>query len=202
LRLATVIEVTSDDVLLVTLDGDTVNISAFSMVGPIPVGTRVYVISLPPAGNYVVGFVSTTRTELLRHVTHYQDTASTTASGTFANLTNLAGVAFVAPFSGIVTILYSAQLANSAINGISILAPRVGTGDTVGAGTDVLVADSDNGITFQEHGIASRILRAGAHYTLSGLTPGDDYNVSMQGAIATAGTATFQRIQTTVIPSP
>ncbi len=40
------------------LDGDSVSIGLISMVGAPLVGQRVYVLFVPPAGNYVVGFVN------------------------------------------------------------------------------------------------------------------------------------------------
>jgi len=58
LRLGTVTESNSVNRLTVRMDSDTDTISAVSMVGSVPVGFRVYVITTPPSGNFVVGVVS------------------------------------------------------------------------------------------------------------------------------------------------
>lgn len=47
--------VTSVDPLQVICDGDTVAIGMVSMIGPLTLGNRVYVIQIPPAGNFVLG---------------------------------------------------------------------------------------------------------------------------------------------------
>jgi hypothetical protein len=77
LRLATVDEVVNGDLLKVNIDGDDGSITAISMIGSIVPRGRVYVISIPPAGNYVIGQVnapSPRRIATLRR---------TSASGTF-----------------------------------------------------------------------------------------------------------------------
>jgi len=58
LSVGTVTEASSANRFLVVLDGDEVEISVTSMMGAVTVGRRVYVISLPPSGNYAVGMVS------------------------------------------------------------------------------------------------------------------------------------------------
>jgi hypothetical protein len=45
----------------VQMDGDNVTIAAISMVGAVGVGLRVYVIQVPPGGNYIVGYVGATK---------------------------------------------------------------------------------------------------------------------------------------------
>jgi hypothetical protein len=44
--------------LTVTLDGDTVPIGATSMIGNLQASSRVYVITVPPSGNFVAGMTS------------------------------------------------------------------------------------------------------------------------------------------------
>lgn len=58
LRIGTVTAVTSINSIQVRLDGDTDPISVVSMMGTLFTGVRVYVISVPPAGNFAVGAVS------------------------------------------------------------------------------------------------------------------------------------------------
>lgn len=199
LRRATVDAGISGDFVTAKYDGDEAAITMVTMIGALAKGTRVYAIGVPPAGNYVVGRADPLS---LRHVFNRQDTASTTASTTYANLTNIAGVAFIAPESGIVTIHYTALSTNNTATGGSQITPWVGTGLTVGAGNEVLAASNNNAIGFDQHATVSESMRYGGQYTLSGLFPGFPYNVSMQGRAINAGTATFQRIHTTVVPSP
>lgn len=138
----------------------------------------------------------------MRHASDEQTTASTRAVTTYANLTNIAGTDFIAPASGTVTIHYTARLSNNSATSGAALTPWVGEGGTVGAGTEVLAASDANMLLKQEVSSASRDYRFGGQKPLSGLTPGDTYNVSMRGRAVTAGTATFDDITTTVIPSP
>jgi len=56
IRLATVVDATIDAVTAI-YDGDTVAIGMTSMIGSVFVGQRVYVIQVPPSGNFIVGFV-------------------------------------------------------------------------------------------------------------------------------------------------
>jgi len=55
LRLATVVEGSNASAVSATYDGDTVPISMTSMIGTMSVGQRVYVIQVPPSGNFIVG---------------------------------------------------------------------------------------------------------------------------------------------------
>ena len=58
LRMGTVTAATSANKLDVRLDGDEASIPVVTMIGSRAIDTRVYVISLPPAGNYAIGQVS------------------------------------------------------------------------------------------------------------------------------------------------
>ncbi len=51
--------ITSTDPPEAILDGDSVPIGVIPMIGPMAVGQRVYVMFVPPAGNYVSGLVNT-----------------------------------------------------------------------------------------------------------------------------------------------
>lgn len=57
LRVGVVTEVTSASLSKVRLDGDSESVSAVTMVGTTFENERVYVISVPPAGNFVAGAV-------------------------------------------------------------------------------------------------------------------------------------------------
>lgn len=52
---ATVVSGFSPAATTVTLDADTEVISAVSTIGPVASGSRVYVVSVPPGGNFIVG---------------------------------------------------------------------------------------------------------------------------------------------------
>jgi len=74
LRPATV-QVTGTRSVAVLYDGDTVTITAISLVGPLIAGMRVYVIHIPPSGNFIVGFANDDRLSWL-------DAAAVTTTGT------------------------------------------------------------------------------------------------------------------------
>lgn len=57
LRVGVVTELTSSSLIKVRLDADSESISAVPMTGTTFEGLRVYVISVPPAGNFVIGAV-------------------------------------------------------------------------------------------------------------------------------------------------
>jgi hypothetical protein len=59
LRLATVIAVKGGGIVDAIYDGDTEAISMVSMIGTTYMGGRVYVIAVPPAGNYIIGYPPT-----------------------------------------------------------------------------------------------------------------------------------------------
>ena len=54
LRQATIVD---DDPILATQDGDTEPIAHTSIIGSVAAGQRVYVLVVPPSGNYIIGFV-------------------------------------------------------------------------------------------------------------------------------------------------
>jgi hypothetical protein len=58
LRLATIVDVTEGAVTGI-YDGDTVAIDMVSMIGPLAVGQRVYVVQVPPSGNFILGLIAT-----------------------------------------------------------------------------------------------------------------------------------------------
>lgn len=54
LRMATVDNGDTASAVLATYDGDNVSIGMVSMVGPLSTGDRVYVIQVPPGGNFII----------------------------------------------------------------------------------------------------------------------------------------------------
>lgn len=61
LRVGSVLLGSDPNAIVLRMDGDnTAKVNGFSMVGPLAIGSRVYVIEVPPAGQYVVGFLNHT----------------------------------------------------------------------------------------------------------------------------------------------
>src|SRR5271170_6064603 len=54
--------VTSSNPIMATFDGDTVPIDMTSLIGAVYAGQRVYVLIIPPSGNYIFG--TTTQAQL------------------------------------------------------------------------------------------------------------------------------------------
>lgn len=111
---------------------------------------------------------------------------STTSTSYTATLTGstFPGVAFVAPPSGKVTILFAAATYNSAASQDMKTAVQVRTGGTVGSGTIVYAAtDSDMILTAQTNGDATRHM---SFAEVTGLTAGDTYNAQMLGKVENA----------------
>lgn len=55
IRMATVNEGSTPTNVLAKYDGDTDPIGMISVVGPLPNGSRVYALQVPPGGNYIIG---------------------------------------------------------------------------------------------------------------------------------------------------
>lgn len=70
LRPATVRVVNANATISAQYDGDEVPIDMISMMGPLTIGERVYAISVPPSGNYIVGAAAQ------RHGVHTGETGS------------------------------------------------------------------------------------------------------------------------------
>lgn len=125
-------------------------------------------------------------------------TGSTTSTGYIVTLptAGTCGVAFVAPPSGKVTILYGTAGFNSGAND-NKTAVRVGTGATVGSGTEVYAASDNDMILFT----GAATYGIGRMTEVSGLTPGDTYNACMAHRVG-AGTGSFLFRTIKVIPDP
>jgi hypothetical protein len=77
-----------DDPLEAIYDGDSVPIGMISMIGVVLVGQRVYVIKVPPSGNFICGSPDLATTAAIADpVTATVATSQTTASGTYVDLT-------------------------------------------------------------------------------------------------------------------
>lgn len=130
-----------------------------------------------------------------------QNTSGTTTSTSYtATLTGgtACGVAFVAPTSGRVAIVNTADQSISAAGQAAHLSFAVRQGSTIGSGTSVLGAADDRSMY-----VVNDSGRQSFFYMLSGLTAGGSYNVQQNFRTSNAAnTATFQRKTLDVFPLP
>lgn len=173
MRLGTVTAVSSNpDVVEARLDGDSVSISMVSMIGPLSLDDRVYVITIPPAGNYVVGFVASSFLG-----PRVATTVLTAASGTFTTAETLvASVTANLVFGRVYRITFDGAF-NLTVDGVI----RVSIRENSVAGTILTVRDSwvDNG------GTAS-VIHAEVEYTAT--TTGSKTFVATGDVLVGAGT--------------
>lgn len=64
LRMATVVDGSNPQAVVATYDGDDTAIGMVSMVGPLVVNARVYVLQVPPGGNFIVSHATGPTTQL------------------------------------------------------------------------------------------------------------------------------------------
>lgn len=105
------------------------------------------------------------------------------------------GVAFVAPTTGRVKIDFAGTFDNDTSTAFTIMTPVVRTGSTVGSGTTVFAASDDEAISLG----GTEAARFGSHTFVSGLTPGNVYNVRLEHRVS-AGIGTLVRRRVTVSP--
>jgi len=86
---ATVINGKTPSSVLAILDGDNVAIAMTSMVGPLPTAARVYVMRVPPGGNFITGFI--TNGPLALNMECNRDFGLTVGTTTSATLTDMPG---------------------------------------------------------------------------------------------------------------
>lgn len=70
-------------------DGDAESINMVSMIGPLKVGGRVYVLEVPPAGNFIVGYASGTPVlgmAVYNNVDTGDPATGTTTSASYSNM--------------------------------------------------------------------------------------------------------------------
>ena len=78
--------VTATTPVKVQMDGDTVSIQVTSMIGPVGVGSRVYIIQVPPAGNFIVGFVGNQNLTTATNMFLGGGPTQTSSSNVFVNI--------------------------------------------------------------------------------------------------------------------
>lgn len=120
-------------------------------------------------------------------------------STTFTQGSPVCGVAFAAPPTGQVTIIWHARFEpNTAVRVLVSIGVRAG--GTVGSGADEAVA-ADNW-SIESTATADARIQASAHRTIVGLTPGSTYNVVTEHKVSAAGNGDIYDRAITVIPSP
>lgn len=107
-------------------------------------------------------------------------TAELTNSTSYVPATNH-GTEFVAPPSGVVNIMFGGWIGTNGTtqDHYSHMSIEVRTGSTVGSGTSVLAADDEHSVIYRPISDVTGIKYAylAMTYRLSGLTPGETYNV-------------------------
>lgn len=106
------------------------------------------------------------------------------------------GVAFIAPTTGRVLLNYGAAITNDTAGAFSIMAPVVREGDVIGSGSSILAAADANAL----YVFGTAQIRAGVAYLLTGLTPGDPYNVRLEHG-RSAGNGNLGRRYVIVAPA-
>jgi hypothetical protein len=120
----------------------------------------------------------------------YTFTNTTYGVGTTGGTYVECGVVFVAPTTGRVVIHTSAQIVNSTTAATRV-APVVRTGGTIGSGTVVQAGIDGNAVVVQ----GTNSIRLGTSVLISGLTPGDTYNVRLEHRVTTGtGTASLRTV--------
>ncbi|GIE28999.1 hypothetical protein Ait01nite_020440 [Actinoplanes italicus] len=98
LRPATVTQVEPTGTIRARLDGDTAAVRVVSMVGPVAAGERVMIVTTPPSGSHIVGWVGGRTAGAGAPAALFG--MSGTATVTFAAATNFTlGVNFPKPFA-------------------------------------------------------------------------------------------------------
>ena len=127
-------------------------------------------------------------------------TQETTTSATYVTLATVCGTSFIAPASGRVMLHYRSNLTCGG-GSLTLSAPQIAEGDTVGSGTVVAAyAASDDNALFQSLGST---LSFAASLLVEGMTPFAAYNVVLLVRSSVAGITVFSsRREVDVVPAP
>jgi hypothetical protein len=193
IRPGTVSSVTENGPVNVFVDGDNnVATPAISLIGAVSASARVWVLQVPPSGNYIIG-------------TGYLDgqvssgvglTGVSTGSTTYAVTLTSLGRAFVAPASGKVIVHLRSSIAPAAGPATAWMSVRIGEGSVIGSGTVFQAASDNYALMLGVTGSAD----VGTSFEVSGLTPGAVYNAQLQHRTS-AGTSFWSRREVIISPS-
>jgi hypothetical protein len=98
--------------------------------------------------------------------------------------------AFTAPQSGKVLIHWSAYMTHSIANGFCYMSFEIRDGASLGAGSVVVAGSDTNAIVNRVSGAGSDDAQFGSTKLITGLTPGNSYNIQGLYKLVTAGTLT------------
>lgn len=190
LRPATVSSANFNDDIQVVMDGDTQAIPAISLIGAVYADSRVWVLQIPPSGNYIVGapYLSGSRSSGVSG-------GNSTNSATYVATSSSHGVVFVAPASGSVDISIRASTAPAA-TAAAWMSVRIASGNSIGSGTEFQAA-SDSYALMLSGAVSSDM---GTSFQITGLTPGVTYNAQLQHR-TTAGTSFWSRREVIIAPT-
>lgn len=187
------------DAVVGRFDGDgfngtvTSNVPMISLIGYVAQGARVMTITIPPSGVYIIADLSGAESQY-----NFSDTIDTTTSVAYTTAgAPLVGTAFIVPASGKVSIYWSGELHNTLLS-ITLVAPQIAEGATVGSGSTVVPASDAHTIRADT---AQTVCAANFQlFTVAdGLTPGTEYNVTLYHRVF-AGTGGITRRSVLVTP--
>lgn len=154
LRMATVTNGTNPAAILAQYDNDDQSITMVSTIGSLLVGTRVYCIAVPPAGNFIIGVFTTGPIVTNCECTNiFGMTANTTTSATFVTMpgTPTVRITKTSPKSRLRVDLAGTFFSTGAVAGLA-------------AGVNLDVISSDQPIT----AVSSTNSSLGSHTTYAG----------------------------------
>lgn len=136
--------------------------------------------------NWVNGVMTTQESE----VAGSGSTTSTSYTATLSGSTT-PQKAFVAPPSGKVLIHWSCYMTHSIASGFAHMSFEVRNGATLGSGTVFLAASDTNSIMTRVSDAGNDDVQFGSTKLVTGLTPGNSYNIQGLYKIVVAGTGTY-----------
>lgn len=201
----------------VVLDGDTKSISASSLIGVLPGAARVFVMFVPPSGAYIIGrfdvnadsppwiFNNLTVNGFLtlngliqvndptmRRIPTTQGTNQAVVSTTFTAGSPVCGVSFTAPPSGQGVMVWHAGFAINTANTMYVSA-EIKNGLTLDAGSVVVGASTDFALVAGTGLAGGHEDGGGIFRDVSGLTPGNPYNLVVMHRVSGGNGTIFQR---------
>jgi hypothetical protein len=118
---------------------------------------------------------------------------------TFAAGSPVVGVAFTAPTSGRVLVLWRARI-EASTSGYALISAAVRTGSTINAGTLVSASSLDEALETGNLVAGQSRFQAGTWRVVTGLTPGSAYNAVVEHIILTGGNGNIYTRAISVMP--
>jgi hypothetical protein len=120
---------------------------------------------------------------------------------------NVCGTTFTAPTSGRVLVLWHARFETNTTGVRATVSVEVRTGSSIGSGTVVSAASDASALESISDGDAAGVgtnarMQAGMWRIVSGLTPGDSYNVRTMHRVSGTGSGDIFDRNVAVVPLP